>query len=190
MSQQLQGTMILCPGLESASEVLRGIDPATPDLFIGRMADDRRLYNALCVCPDKLDFPAALRTLVLADVPVPENLPENVHVYRLREIDSGIWEGLPDVDQMREVYKAALRLDKRPLRIKNADELDHILAEESGQTMLAVRASLLALQDMQLIAVREKPFALILLPKKKTNPDNSIVWQRILKLRNQRRGEE
>jgi len=190
MSQQLQGTMILCPCLESASEVLKGIDPAAPDLFIGRMSDDRRLYNALCVCPDQLDFPKALRTLVLADVPAPENLPENVHVYRLREIDSGIWEGLPDVDQMREVYKAALRIDKRPIRIKNADELDHILADESGLTPLIARVSLLALQDMRLIALREKPFGMTILPKHKTNPDDSVIWRRIQKLRNQGRGEE
>ena len=190
MSRQLQGTMILCPDLQSASEVLRGVDPAAPDLFIGRMAGDRRLYNALCVCPDRLDFPKSLRTLVLADVPVPEDLPENVHVYRLREIESTAWEGLPDVDQMREIYKAALRIGKRPLRIKNAGELDHILAEESGQIPLAVRASLLALQDMQLIALREKPFGMTILPMKKTNPDDSAVWQRISKLKNQRRGEE
>jgi len=129
MSQQLQGTMILCPCLESASEVLKGIDPAAPDLFIGRMSDDRRLYNALCVCPDQLDFPKALRTLVLADVPVPKGLNENVQVYALEGIESAVWHDLPDVNQMREVYKACLHISRRPAHMPDWDALDAQLAQ-------------------------------------------------------------
>ena len=61
---------------------------------------------------------------------------------------------------------------------------------ESGQSPLTARLSLLALMDMQLLALQEKPFALTVLPKHKTNPDDSIVWQRIQTLKNQRRREE
>lgn len=154
------------------------------------MSDDVRMYNALCVCPDSLRFPKALRTLVLADVPLPAGIGEETQVYGLREIESNLWEQLPDVDQMREIYKAALRLSQRPLRIRSAEELDHILADESGQTPLVARASVLALADMKLVALREKPFSFTLPPMHKSNPDDSAVWQTIQRLKKQRRGEE
>lgn len=190
LCNQLQGTLILCSTLEAAREILRRVNPAEPDLFIGRISDDARMYNALCVCPDHLRFPKALRTLVLADVPLPAGIGEEAQVYRLREIESNLWEQLPDVNQMREVYKAALRLSRRPLRIRSAEELDHILADESGQTPLVARASVLALADMKLVALREKPFSFTLPPMHKTNPDDSAVWQTIQRLKKQRRGEE
>ena len=71
------------------------------------------------------------------------------------------------------------RLSQRPLRTPDADALNYALSVESGQSVTAVHASLLALQDLKLVALRERPFGLAILPKHKTNPDDSPVWRAV-----------
>ena len=119
-------------------------------------------------------------------MPAPDNLGDHVQVYALENAETDLFKGLPDIDQMREIYKAALRLSQRPVRIANADAMDRILAEEAGLTPLMARMSLLVLCDMQLLALREKPFGLTVLPKRKTNPEDFPLWQSIQELRNNR----
>ena len=90
---------------------------------------------------------------------------------------------LPDVDEMREVYKAARVLTRRPMHAPDMEALVHALAEEAGMDATKCHASLLALMDMQLLALREKPFGLMMLPMQKKDPETSAVWRTIQKLK-------
>ncbi len=172
-----RGMLILCMDLDAAQDVLNALAPA-PDLYIGRMCADGRMFNAVCVCPDEIKFPPALRTLVLAGVPEADcffDLPM-VQVLRLN-VPDGVLAKLPDVDQMREVYKAALHLFRRPLYVKSLGALDIRIGEETGLDPFCCRAALLALRDMDLVQITESPFTLRVPPAKKTDPNSSAVWR-------------
>ena len=174
-----RGMLILCADLDTAQEVLAGVAPA-PDLYIGTMCADKRLFNCACVCPDQLAFPPALRTLVLAGVPEADgffDLPR-VQVLRLNVPDR-VFARLPDVDQMREVYKAARHLARRPMYIKDSWALDVRIAEETDLSPFCCRAALLALLDMDLVQITDSPFTLRVPPAKKTDPSESAVWRLI-----------
>jgi len=86
---------------------------------------------------------------------------------------------MPDVDQMREVFKACVYLSKRPLHARDEEELACRVSEETGLDINICHLSLMALKDMQLVCVNEKPFRLAVPPVKKTDPNSSAVWRRI-----------
>lgn len=183
-----RGMMILCADLTTAQAAAAALSPE-PDLYIGRMCADRRLFNAVCVCPDSLDFPPALRTLVLAGVPEAEgffDLPR-VQVLRLNVPDR-LFSKLPDVDQMRAVYKAVLHLTRRPVYVKTADMLDVRVSEETGLDPFCCRGALIALRDMDLVRITESPFTLCVPPVRKTDPDSSAVWRALQAMKPDPRG--
>ncbi|MBQ3574933.1 MAG: single-stranded-DNA-specific exonuclease RecJ, partial [Clostridia bacterium] len=185
LRRDIQGTWIICPDMGSARMVLKAAAPGAPDLYIGRLSDEKRAFNAVCVCPDRLDaFPNALRTVIFAGMPVPEGLPEGVEA-KYMPLPVNIWKNMPDVDQMREVFKTCVYLSKRPLHAQDMEQLTCRISEESGLDMNICHLSMLALRDMQLVSVNEKPLRLIVPPVKKTDPDSSAVWRRIqgIKLR-------
>ena len=94
-----------------------------------------------------------------------------------------IWEDMPDVDQMREVYKACLYLSKRPLHAQDIEALIGRIADEASLDLNICHLSLLALQDMQLVKINEKPLKLLIPPMKKTDPESSAVWRSIQQIK-------
>ena len=184
----VQGTWILCASLDSAQQLRAALADCPLDLSIGALPEDARAFNAIAVCPERLDgFPRALRRLVLAGLPAPEGVIPGVELLSL-DWEEPLWRELPDVDQMREVYRAALHLSRRPLHLSGWEALDSRLGEEAQLPMTACHASLLALMDMQLIEVREKPFAMQVPPVRKTDPQSSALWRAIEALKKTTKG--
>ncbi len=184
----VQGTWILCASLDAAQQLRAALADCPLDLSIGALPEDARAFNAIAVCPERLDgFPRALRHLVLAGLPAPEAEIPGVEVCSL-DWEEGLWRELPDVDQMREVYRAALHLSRRPLHFSSWEALDHHLSEEAQLPLTACHVSLLALLDMQLIELREKPFAMQVPPVRKTDPQSSALWRAIEALKKTTKG--
>ena len=184
----VQGTWILCASLDSARKLHAALADCPLDLSIGTLPEDARAFNAIVVCPDRLDaFPRSLRRLVLAGLPAPE---EEIPGVEVRDLDreEPLWEELPDVDQMREVYRAALHLSRRPLHFPNWEALDGQLSGEAQLSVTVCHVSLLALLDMRLIELREKPFGMRMPPVKKTDPQSSALWRAIEALKKTTKG--
>lgn len=179
----VQGTWILCAGLNVARGLLRDLDSEALDLFLGEVPADERCFNALIVWPERLNhWPRGLRTIVLAGVPVPDEELTGVELLRLEGADFPV-EELPDVDQMRETYKAARALSRRAIRLKDMEMLDRLLGEETGLSATCCHASILALADMRLVELGAKPFSFALMPMQKTDPASSALWRAIQRLR-------
>ena len=184
----VQGTWILCASLDSAQMLHAALADCPLDLSIGALPEDARAFNAIVACPDHLDsFPQSLRRLVLAGLPAPEEEIPGVEVRRL-DREEPLWEELPDVDQMREVYRAALHISRRPLHLSGWEALDSRLSEEAQLPITACHVSLLALLDMQLIELREKPFGMRVPPVRKTDPQSSALWRAIEALKKTTKG--
>ena len=179
LSRRAQGTILLCADLDTARGLIECIAPCRVDLAIGRLPEDARLFNTIACCPEDLSaWPAALRTLVLAGVPAPQGLPENIEILDLG-VTSPLWAEMPDIGQMRTVYKAALYLSRRPVRMRDAAALDEYIAAETGLSPACCRASLLVLRDMKLVNWADQPFRLQLPPMQKTDPETSALWRSI-----------
>ena len=188
LTGSVQGTLILCGGLETARELLEAFKLCPLDVHIGRVPEDVRAFNSLIVWPERLaDFPRALRTLVLAGVPAPDEVPPGVEVFSLPVAHALLGE-LPDVDQMREVYRAARSLSRRPIQLSGMEALDARLSDETGLSPTRCHVSLLALMDMKLVELRERPFGINVPAVKKTDPDSSALWRAVGKLRDQTEG--
>ena len=186
----MQGTWILCAGLQDAKRIAAAMEPCPLDLSIGELPGDARAFNTLVVCPDRLDtYPKGLRTLVLAGLPVPDELPDGVKVYSLEGCSFPAGE-LPDVNQMREVYKAARNLSRRPVKIGDTEALAQILSEEVDLPPTCCHASLLALMDLKLVEVTTKPVRLLVPAAQKTDPQSSALWRGMQKLREESEGRE
>jgi hypothetical protein len=91
---------------------------------------------------------------------------------------------------MREVYKAVRNLSRRPVKIADWEALALLLSEESGLTPTCCHASILALADMKLVELTEKPFRMQLLPMQKTDPQSSALWRAIQTLKKENDGRE
>lgn len=190
LAKGVQGTWVLCGGLETARHILAGVDPCPLDLTIGELPGDVRAFNTLAVWPDRMgEYPKGLRTLVLAGLPVPDALPEGAEVFSLEGCAFPA-EELPDVNQMREVYKAARNLSRRPVKVGDWEALAMLLSEESGLPPTCCHASILALADMKLVELTEKPFRMQLLPMQKTDPQSSTLWRAIQALKKENDGRE
>ena len=188
LNGSIQGVWILCASLEEARRVLEAARPCPLDLSIGALPEEPRAFNCVIACPDRLGaLPRALRTLVLAGMPAPEDAPEGVEL-RTLEGGSSLWTQLPDVDQMREVYRAALHLSRRPAHIPDVEALDARLSELAGLPPTLCHAALLALMDMKLVELRQRPFGLSVPPAKKTDPESSALWRAIGRLKRETEG--
>lgn len=185
----VQGTWILCAGLDAARRILAEMEPCPLDLSIGELPKDARAFNSLIVWPEKLDaYPKGLRKLVLAGLPVPDEVPEGVEVLMLEGFAFPADE-LPDVNRMRETYKAARSLSRRPVKITDAEALALMLSEEAGLSPTCCHVSLLALMDLKLVEVTPKPMRLLVPAARKTDPESSALW-RAMQMLKQSEGRE
>jgi hypothetical protein len=154
------------------------------DLHIGGVPDDPRAFNALCVYP-----PAKLsghyRRVVLAGIPACPPVPEGMEVFRL-VLGCGWMGAIPTIDQMREVYKAARQLSRRPVIYDDLGELAHLLSGAADLSALTCVFSLLALDDMDLIDLNlnSHPIQMKLNEMRKTDPETSAVWRAMQAWRN------
>ena len=186
MREGIQGTWIICPDMASARMVLKSMPQGAVDLHIGAAGAEKRAFNAVCVCPESLDnLPKALRRIVFAGIPVPEGLPDGVEA-KYMPLPVNIWENMPDVDQMREVYKACLHLSRRPLHAQDMEALTGRIADETALELNICHLSMLALMDMKLVNINEKPLKILIPPMKKTDPETSAVWRSIQQIKIQR----
>ena len=139
------------------------------------MPGDDRCFNSVIVCPQGMNaFPRGLRRLVFAGMDAACAPGPDAKIYTLN-LPWGM--DLPDVDEMRQVYRAVRNLCRRPAVISGFEALDEILAQETGISPLKCHASILALWDMKLAEIRQNPFGIALLPMQKTDPDSSAVWR-------------
>ena len=185
VAENVQGTWVFCADLACAREIMRAVQPCEMDLCIGRMPEDERCFNSVIVCPEEIGaLPPGVRRIVFAGMPA---MDMGADAFFL-EMPARM--GLPDVDEMREVYKAFRSISKRPAVMADFDALDELLHQECGLSRLKCHASMLALRDMQLADIRTKPFGAYLLPMQKTDPDDSAVWRALKSFKSDFRGEE
>ena len=67
--------------------------------------------------------------------------------------------------------------------MRDVEALDAHLAEETGLESTRCHVALLALMEMKLVELRERPFGLLLPPMKKTDPECSALWRAVGRLR-------
>ena len=179
LEENAQGTLILAGDLAIAGRILDAARGAPPDLWIREAPEDPRLFNALCVYPP-LSIPGRWRRVVRAGVPRDLPLSAGAEVLNL-DFRPAWMDELPDVDGLREVYKAFRALGRRPFACDSPDDLFDRASAQSGLSFIACTAAALALHDMRLIqltlddrAARFDP-----LPMRRTDPETSAVWRRV-----------
>ena len=181
LAERPQGTLIVTSDFACAGRLLRRDEDIRPDLALGALPDDPRAFNTVCVCPPRGSIMPGYDRVVLAGTPG-EWLSEipDAQVYRLE--DAPAWtRQLPDVDDMREAYKAIMRLMRRPAWLASFWQLCHMVAEEAGLGDVAATASILAMADMGLfeLDLSVQPFSLTRCPASKADPEQSAVWKLI-----------
>lgn len=179
LEENAQGTLILAGDLAIAGRILDAARGAPPDLWIREAPEDPRLFNALCVYPPA-SVPGRWRRVVRAGVPRDLPLPEGAEILNL-DFRPAWMDELPDVDGLREVYKAFRALSRRPFACDSPDDLFDRASAQSGLSFIACTVAALALHDMRLIqltldsrAARFDP-----LPMRRTDPESSAVWRRV-----------
>ena len=179
-----QGTLIVAGDLASASRGLRlAPEEALPDLYFGELPSDPRAFNAICVCPISGEIPRGYGHIVLIGAPS-EWLPEGTGALRLPR--DPVWrKQLPDLEAMRETYKALQSLSRRPLRFHTLEDLARVAAVTAGQEHLTALMSILAIEDMGLIRIdlESAPPRFMRTALKKADPDQSAVWRMLQRWR-------
>ena len=183
LEDNVQGIWVICASLDTAQDILRRAEERKPDLLIGHMPTDRRAFSSVIVCPERIGaLPKGVRTLVTAGVPAIK-CEDGIELRALSGVEGVAKEDIPDVDGMREVYKAIRLLTRQGSRTRGIDEMTEQLSSRCGLSRTACHLSVLALCDMKLIEVCFKPFSARLLPPTKTDPAASAVWRDIQSLR-------
>ena len=180
LRERPQGTLVVTSGVAAAEALLRLAGDNAPDLVLGELPRDPRAFNAVCVCPATGGIAPGYGRLVLADVP-PEFVPEGWtgDAWRLRGTP-GLGGRLPDVDGLREAYRAMMHVLRRPAWCRTLGELARVYEEEAGLDPVAVTAAMLAMVDMGLFALELRPSVrLTRLDKGKADPRQSAVWNAI-----------
>lgn len=182
LNESPQGTLVLTADLAQTQRILSAQEGHAPDVFMGKLPEDARAFNAVCAYPPA-ELPSCYRRIVLVGVPECVKIPEDAEVYRL-EVDVPWLSKLPDVDQMREVYKAVRGMHwKARAREDRFRDLTYAIEQATGLDELLCAASLLALNDMQLIRLSLSPLQLTQAPMRKTDPDSSAVWRAVQRWR-------
>ena len=175
MAENPQGTLVLTADLGETARLAEALSQSAPDVLVRALPDDPRAFNAVCAYASGA-LPKGYRNVVLAGGPGAFQPPEGAKVWTM-DVRAGWLGDLPDVDQLREVYKAVRALGKRPLHIDDGVMLAHMTASAAGVTYVAAAAALLALNDLKLIELSPEPFRLTICPMRKTDPDSSAVWR-------------
>ena len=176
LSAAPQGTLMLAGDMAAAALALR-LGPC--DLHIGAMPDDPRGFNAVCVCPRAGAIPAGCRRVVLMGCPA-EALDWEGEVFRL-DVRPDWLDAIPDLDAMRDAYRALTALYRRGTPCRNLQMLAHAVAEQSGRNRLTALLSLLTLEDMGLFAfdLNASPVGIRRLDRRHAEPGESAVWRMI-----------
>ena len=141
--------------------------PLRFDLEIGAYPQDPRAFNAVCLLPAGAP-PRNYRRLIRAD--------------DVQGAPRCAWFGeLPDVDGLRNAYRALRDILRRPAVYEGLAGLCRLLGAECGLTLAGAGAALLALEDMRLVEINESGARL--LPMEKRDPMDSAAVQTLLRLR-------
>ncbi len=129
-----QGTLVLATDLSAASRLFRQAGIAQPELYVGELPGDPRAFNAVCVCPPPASIPGGYRRVVLAGMPAEYPGLCGETAFELYALDDRpAWMRLlPDIVQMREAYRAMMRVAGRPVRFHTMEQLAYLVAEEAG----------------------------------------------------------
>lgn len=178
LTQRPQGTLIVASDIACAGRLARRFAEHPPDLYLGELPTDPRAFNALCVCPPRGAIPLGYDLVALAGVPA-QWLPEGFAGKVVCLEDAPAWlRLLPDVEAMREVYRAQMRVARRPAWCASLWQLAHMAAEEAGVADLTAATALLAMVDMGLFTLDldSRPVALSRAPLARANPEDSAAW--------------
>ncbi|MDO4740359.1 MAG: single-stranded-DNA-specific exonuclease RecJ [Eubacteriales bacterium] len=196
LAENVQGVVFAAAGVGAARELYEALvaceAPFLPDVVFGAWTQDARCFSTIAVCPCG-PVPRGVKSIVALDIDpaffAARAKETGAALYALRGVQQGeCWtDSLPDVDALREVYVAALRLSSRPLRVRDTEALVREVALEADLPEHAVFAALLALQDMGLAEICEEPLALQVSRGIKIDPMQNKVFQNILQLRERRR---
>jgi hypothetical protein len=185
MAERPQGTLVVTSDLPSAGRIARLAGDCPPDLVVGGLPDDPRAFNAVCVCPPVGEISPGYGRIVLAGVPGRWLTAGSVQrAFRLPETPAWMAQ-LPDVETMREVYLALMRVGRRPAWCPSLWQLVHMTAEEAGTADITAAASILAMADMGLFRLDRSAdaFAIARSDRAKASPEESAVWQHIQRWR-------
>ena len=175
-----QGTLIIAGDLAAASKAL-SLGPA--DLTIGKLPDDPRAFNTVCICPKMGAIPKGYRRVVLMGCP-DEWLKWTGDTYRLMT-HPGWTDCLPDLEAMRGIYRALMELCRRPVQFGSLRQLAHMASGLADQSRLSALMSMLIIEDMGLFEYDfdAVPAHLRRLSRKKAEPEDSAVWRTIQRWR-------
>ncbi len=179
MKAQPQGTLVVTSGLAEARRLLAALGDPAPDVYLGRWPTDVRAFNAVCACPAGGAPCRGYSRIALADVPawaVP--VPDGAVLYRLPGAE-GLGERLPDLDGLREAYRALMAALRRPAWGRTLAQLASLAAGAAGLDAVATAASILAMADMGLfdLDLTSRPVALRRREPVKVDPQASAVWR-------------
>ena len=183
LSETPVGTLILTADLSQTARILRNAGGTVPDLYFGKLPEDPRCFNALCVCPDACRI-SGYRRIILAGMPDEYAAEADAEVFRMDEKPA--WFALlPDIAEMREVWKALGRIFARPVSYRTLRQLVHLISADTGMDARTVTASLLSIHDMGLVELEleKNPVSIRKSDKKKADPETSAVWRTIQRWR-------
>ena len=187
MAETPQGTLVLATDLSAASRLFRQAGIAQPELYVGELPGDPRAFNAVCVCPPPASIPGGYRRVVLAGMPAEYPGLCGETAFELYALDDRpAWMRLlPDIVQMREAYRAMMRVAGRPVRFHTMEQLAYLVAEEAGLDLRTALASILTMSDLRLISVdtEASPMKLRRNERRRAEPEESEVWRAIQRWR-------
>lgn len=174
-----QGTLVLTADLSESLRLRELAHLMPPDLLVRRLPDDPRAFNTVCAyAPPAL--PAGYRNIVLAGVPDWYEIPSGARVYRL-DAQSACRDAMPDVDALRESYKALRAVLKSGETWRSYDMLVHLLSVYGKMDPACASACLPVLHDMALVEIDlfAHPTSVQMNPMQKTDPETSAVWRAV-----------
>jgi hypothetical protein len=185
MAERPQGLLIVTSDLNCAGRILRLAEDCPPDLVVGGLPEDPRAFNTVCVCPPVGEIPPGYGRIVLAGAPGGW-LTADAAQRAFRLSGTPAWMALlPDVEAMREVYLALMRVGRRPAWCPSLWQLVHMTAEEAGTADVTAAASILAMADMGLFSIERssQAFSITRRNRAKASPEQSAVWQTVQRWR-------
>ena len=184
LGEKPQGTLVLATDLAAAARLYRLLGSIRPDLYIGEMPADPRAFNAVCVCPSADGIPVGYRRVVLAGMPEEYPIDRSCEVFAW-ETRAAWMKLLPDVEAMRETWRAMARIGCRPVSCRTLPQLVHLICADTGMDARTITAALMAIKDLNLIAMdlSSQPIRIRRSAKQKADPESSAVWRVIQRWR-------
>lgn len=180
LAESPQGTLMLAGDFASAAIAA---ELGSCDVFIGRLPDDPRAFNAVCVCPRPGTVPSSYRRAVLLGCPA-EWIDWDGDLYRADTIPE--WtRAIPDIDGMRDAYRALKDLCSRPAGFSTRAQLAQLVADQAQTKRLTALLSMLVLEDLGLFAYDfdARPARVTRLDRRKADPEASAVWKALQRWR-------